>query len=661
MHSHTADTTSVRVLYVDDSPPSALANHHGFAVETVRTAAAAREYLDAVDRSVDCVVSEYALADSDGIALLESVREDHPNLPFVVYTSEGNEEVASEAVRRGVDDYLTKGADDEEFRRRVSRVAATASVETEAGLPGEQMRELTNAFPDPAFIIDETGRYLEVLSGPGTDDLETVGQEQLVGRTLHDAFDDDQADEFLALLRRTLATGRVETMEYQLETESGSRWFESRTAPLSEPIDGRGAVVWVARDVTERRENERELAASHEQLETLNRVNGLVNDILQSLVESATREEIERTVCEGLANSEFYNFAWAGTPWSDEEGLRVDAVAGVERERFEHIVDVTTDKDGANESIDRVIRTNESLVISDVRTCSFLSEHERELLVDVGMVSAVVVPLTYGQTNYGVLGVSGMRPDAFDGRERVALETLGEIVAFAINAVKNRQLLFSDTSIELEFRDEGAETLTRTVSEELECRLELDGTVPVSEDRLLHYISIEGAPPEAMVSLVGDDPDIEEHRVVESDGDSGLIEVVFADSGVNRLVDLGTIVETAVVDEGVTRIVAKAPPDADVRAIVENFRAAYPTAELVGKRVVESLDRTAQDYDRSMTEELTEKQQTALRAAYYAGYYGYPRGSTAEEIADSLDISSPTLHQHLRAAQRKLLGTLFDR
>ena len=50
----------------------------------------------------------------------------------------------------------------------------------------------------------------------------------------------------------------------------------------------------------------------------------------------------------------------------------------------------------------------------------------------------------------------------------------------------------------------------------------------------------------------------------------------------------------------------------------------------------------------------------ALRAAYFAGYYEWPRRSTAEEIADSMGVSSPTLHNHLRKAQQKLLVAFLD-
>ena len=660
MQRDSTTATPVRVLYVDDGPPASLTDDSDFEVEVVESIDAARSYLLDDAGAVDCVVSEYALPDGSGLALLDTVRNEYPNLPFVVYTSEGNEATASEAVGKGATDYLLAETDGETLRRRVARAATAASVETDSGLSGDRMRELTNAFPDVAFIIDESGRYLAVLSGPGTEDLETVEQERLVGQRLSDAFDDEQTEKFLSHIRRTLESGSVEMLEYRVETAAGERWYEGRTTPLGEPIDGRKAVVWVARDVTERRESERELAASRDELATLNRINGLINSILQSLVGSATREEIEQTVCAGLANSEFYEFAWAGTPWTDEEDIRLDAIEGVERSKLERLVEVTTDRGGADDSINRVVRTGESVVVPDVGTCSFVSEAERDLMLEMEMSSAVLVPLTYGDANYGVLGISGTRTGAFTDRERVALETLGEIVAFAINAVKNRQLLLSDTTVELEFRDTGSDTPLRRASEERDCRFELEGTVPVSDDRLLQYISVEGISPEPIVANARDDPDVDECRLITGDEDGGLFEVVLGSSSVGRLLDLGTVVQSAVIDDGEVRLVVEAPPDADVREIVDAFQSAYPTVELVGKREVDSPDRTSQQYSQSLTEDLTQKQRTALRASYFAGYYSYPRGSTGEEIAETLDIASPTLHQHLRAAQRKLLGTIFD-
>jgi hypothetical protein len=57
--------------------------------------------------------------------------------------------------------------------------------------------------------------------------------------------------------------------------------------------------------------------------------------------------------------------------------------------------------------------------------------------------------------------------------------------------------------------------------------------------------------------------------------------------------------------------------------------------------------------------ELTDRQQEVLEAAYLGGYFNWPRDSTAEEVADSLDIASATLHDHLRKAQRKVLDEIL--
>ncbi|WP_044958497.1 helix-turn-helix domain-containing protein, partial [Halarchaeum acidiphilum] len=57
---------------------------------------------------------------------------------------------------------------------------------------------------------------------------------------------------------------------------------------------------------------------------------------------------------------------------------------------------------------------------------------------------------------------------------------------------------------------------------------------------------------------------------------------------------------------------------------------------------------------------LTDRQRAAFEAAYYGGYFEWPRDSTAEELANAMDVSAPTFHQHLRAAERKLLGEFAE-
>ena len=72
--------------------------------------------------SIDCVISDYDMPEMDGLEFLEAVREGHPDLPFILFTGKGSEEVASEAIARGVTDYLQKGTGDNQYDLLANRV-----------------------------------------------------------------------------------------------------------------------------------------------------------------------------------------------------------------------------------------------------------------------------------------------------------------------------------------------------------------------------------------------------------------------------------------------------------------------------------------------------------------------------------------------------------
>ena len=109
----TGTADPIRVLHVDDEP--GVTDRAQTFLEraderiTVRTAASAEEGWETLsDTPVDCVVSEYDMGGTNGLDFLERVREAYPELPFILYTGKGSEEVASEAISKGVTDYLQK-------------------------------------------------------------------------------------------------------------------------------------------------------------------------------------------------------------------------------------------------------------------------------------------------------------------------------------------------------------------------------------------------------------------------------------------------------------------------------------------------------------------------------------------------------------------------
>lgn len=57
----------------------------------------------------------------NGIEFLETDREEYPNLPFILYTGKGSEEVASDAISAGATDYLQKGSGTDQYQLLANR------------------------------------------------------------------------------------------------------------------------------------------------------------------------------------------------------------------------------------------------------------------------------------------------------------------------------------------------------------------------------------------------------------------------------------------------------------------------------------------------------------------------------------------------------------
>lgn len=140
--------------------------------------------------------------------------------------------------------------------------AETARRDSEAVLRG-----ITTSSPDMIIVMDEDGRYLEVFSQTPV----ALGQplEALRGKLLHELLPVELADRFLDTVRKTIETGQRHTIEYQLHVHDGGRWFEARTALMSERPNGKAAIIWNARDISARKRVEQALQQAYERVETI--------------------------------------------------------------------------------------------------------------------------------------------------------------------------------------------------------------------------------------------------------------------------------------------------------------------------------------------------------------------------------------------------------
>ncbi|MFB6137128.1 MAG: helix-turn-helix domain-containing protein [Halobacteriaceae archaeon] len=95
-------------------------------------------------------------------------------------------------------------------------------------------------------------------------------------------------------------------------------------------------------------------------------------------------------------------------------------------------------------------------------------------------------------------------------------------------------------------------------------------------------------------------------------------------------------------------------------SVMEAVQAEYEDVDLVSKRNTERSFQSTEGFRAALEEKLTERQQAVVETAFSAGYFEWPRESTAEEVAEALALAPPTLHEHLRGAQRKLVEIYLE-
>jgi len=116
---------------------------------------------------------------------------------------------------------------------------------------------IIGALPDPVFVVDEHGRYVEVLGG--RPDASGGGRD-LVGRSLSEVLPPDVAEEMMATIHSALDGGGTRVEQFRLgDGDERARWYEVRIAPLpAEPGEPR-RVAWLSADITERKLLEHQL------------------------------------------------------------------------------------------------------------------------------------------------------------------------------------------------------------------------------------------------------------------------------------------------------------------------------------------------------------------------------------------------------------------
>nr|WP_319376181.1 PAS domain S-box protein [uncultured Methanoregula sp.] len=255
----------IRILYVDDEVDLLELGKMFLEIPgqfTVDTSASALRSLDSPSLlSYDAVVSDYKMPEMDGIAFLKEIRRRYGNIPFILFTGRGREEVVIEAINNGADFYLQKGGSPEamfaELAHKVRQAVARRNSESEivsifravpVGIAVVANRVLTRVNDRLCTL---TGYPREELEGRNTRFLYLNDEDYVaVGKMREQAYREGDADE----------------IEIPWQKKDGTVIDVRITAAAIDRSNPMAPMTYSALDITREKKDHRELRAAYEQL-----------------------------------------------------------------------------------------------------------------------------------------------------------------------------------------------------------------------------------------------------------------------------------------------------------------------------------------------------------------------------------------------------------
>jgi len=616
------------------------------------------------DRRPDVVVTEYKLPDGDGLELVRELGSIAELLPVVVYTAHGSEAVASRCLDADVAAYIPKGGDDaaERLGATVEELVTTRHSGAPAEISEPSPSDIVRAVDEAPVGITLSNPSLPdnplVYANEGYAELTGYDTEAILGRNCRFLQGPDTDRERVAELSEAVDDERPVSVEMLNYREDGTPfWNRVTLAPLSQ----NGEVthfVGFQQDVTERKRAEAlarqradALREERQAIErVLGRVSNLVNEVSHALVAASDRREIETQVCETIATTEGYSHAWMAES-QVAGGMTVRASKGTTR--------VESGSSAAFEGtvFERALDTEQVIVPTAEDSVPQSVAPER-----FDAAEMAVVPLTYRRTTYGVLCVYAERAELLDRRECEVFEAVGQMVASGLNAVETKQVLTADRVTELGVEIAGSDFPLVDLATRTDSTVSYDGSTVGQDGAVRLFVTLSDPDGEVEKQLT-DPPGITDGYVIARHNGEVAVSVALADGhAFGELAEYGATLQDMSVSgrSGTAQLHLELPVEGDVRSVLSVLEDAYDGVNLVRQREREREPESTTTFTTAVADRLTERQYTALETAFYSNYFEFPRPVSGEELADSMDISRQTYHQHLRTAQGKLLAEFFE-
>ncbi len=132
-----------------------------------------------------------------------------------------------------------------------------------------RLQALVSSIDEIVFELDADGVYKNIWTS--NEALLMRPRKELLGQRLEQFIGKEAAEPFVESFRRVLATGKGESIEYLLPVQSGQVWFLARVTPIPVPEGVSQTICLTSRDITKRKQAEREMVQAKEAAESASR------------------------------------------------------------------------------------------------------------------------------------------------------------------------------------------------------------------------------------------------------------------------------------------------------------------------------------------------------------------------------------------------------
>jgi len=220
----------------------------------------------------DLLLLDYRFPEISGMDILKEIVEKGYNLPIIMISGYGNEKVAVEAMKAGAIDYIVKSEDGFQSLPFEAKMAIEKDqLRKKLRQSEEKFQNLFESAPDAIIYLDRAGRILE--ANKQAVEVFGVSKPELPGKQLIrlGVFPPREIPAFLNSFADILA-GREVTQDLCIKNKKGQEIPLECSSSLTKTDDKVTGVMFIARDITERKRAQEALLESERNLKEAQRL-----------------------------------------------------------------------------------------------------------------------------------------------------------------------------------------------------------------------------------------------------------------------------------------------------------------------------------------------------------------------------------------------------